>query len=369
MNQIGISLDRVLKGLVTLALVATVLFAVWYFWRVLLYILLSAVLAIMGRPLVRHLARIKIRSWQLPRWLAAAITLIIMWIVVGGLCALFLPLVFDKVNELTTLDWNSVLASIEEPLQRLQDHIAKFFALPEANIGDMIRQYIISNVDINFMRTFSSVLSVLTTAGISVFSVSFITFYFLKEDGLFYKLVALFFPERYRENLFHALDSVTALLSRYFGGLMVESLLLTTIISSAMLLWGMSFDNALIIGLIMGVMNLIPYAGPFVGAMISMATGIIEPIDGDVGHTVLIIGLTIVVVKLVDDFIIQPTLYSERVQAHPLEVFLVILIGGFVGGMWGMLLGIPLYTVIRVFAREFFSEYALVRRLTGQMKE
>mgnify|MGYP003482421197 FL=1 len=83
----------------------------------------------------------------------------------------------------------------------------------------------------------------------------------------------------------------------------------------------------------------------------------------------LVIGLTIIVVKLVDDFIIQPTLYSERVQAHPLEVFLVILVGGYVGGMWGMLLGIPLYTIFRVFAREFFSEYALVRRITGQMRE
>lgn len=365
----GISLDRVLKGIVTLALVAASLFVVWYFWRIILYVLISAVLAIVGRPLVRYLARVKVGGWQVPRWLAAAVTLVIMWVVAGGFCALFLPLVFDKLNSLATLDWNGVIASVEEPLQRLQNSMSSFFAVPEANIGDMIRQYILSNVDINFMRTFSSLFSVITTAGISIFSVSFITFYFLKEDGLFYKMVAVFFPERYRENLFHALDSAIALLSRYFGGLMVESLLLMTIISSAMMLWGMRFDNALIIGLIMGVMNLIPYAGPFIGGMVSAATGIIEPIGGDVGHTVLVIGLTIIVVKLVDDFIIQPTLYSERVQAHPLEVFLVILVGGYVGGMWGMLLGIPLYTIFRVFAREFFSEYALVRRITGQMRE
>ena len=148
---------------------------------------------------------------------------------------------------------------------------------------------------------------------------------------------------------------------------MVESLLLMTIISSAMMLWGMRFDNALIIGLIMGVMNLIPYAGPFIGGMVAAASGIIEPIGGDVGHTVLVIGLTIIIVKLVDDFIIQPTLYSERVQAHPLEVFLVILAAGFIGGVWGMLLAIPLYTILRVFAREFFSEYSIVQKLTNQM--
>jgi predicted PurR-regulated permease PerM len=75
------------------------------------------------------------------------------------------------------------------------------------------------------------------------------------------------------------------------------------------------------------------------------------------------------VVKIIDDFIIQPTLYSERVNAHPLEIFLVILISGHVGGVVGMLLAIPLYTVIRVIAREFFSEYGVVRRLTGKMDE
>jgi predicted PurR-regulated permease PerM len=90
---------------------------------------------------------------------------------------------------------------------------------------------------------------------------------------------------------------------------------------------------------------------------------------GDVVYTAAVLVSTVVIVKLIDDFIIQPTLYSKRVQAHPLEVFLVILIAGSIGGVLGMLLAIPLYTVGRVFAREFFSEYGLVRKLTSQMRE
>ena len=85
--------------------------------------------------------------------------------------------------------------------------------------------------------------------------------------------------------------------------------------------------------------------------------------------TALAIAGTIGVVKIIDDFIIQPTIYSDRVQAHPLEVFLCILIAGYIGGIWGMLFAIPLYTVLRVFAREFFSEYSLVQKLTHQMTE
>ena len=96
---------------------------------------------------------------------------------------------------------------------------------------------------------------------------------------------------------------------------------------------------------------------------------IITPIDGNIVYTVVAIVSTIVSVKVVDDFIIQPTIYSDRVQAHPLEIFLCILVAGTVAGVWGMLLAIPLYTVLRVFAREFFSEYSLVRKLTSQMTE
>ena len=125
--------------------------------------------------------------------------------------------------------------------------------------------------------------------------------------------------------------------------------------------------DASVIGLIMGVMNVVPYAGPFIGGLIAVSMSMLTPIDGEIMYTAAVVFSTIVVVKVVDDFVIQPTLYSERIQAHPLEVFLVILIAGFIGGVWGMLLAIPLYTIIRVFAREFFSEYSIVRKLTNQM--
>ena len=64
---------------------------------------------------------------------------------------------------------------------------------------------------------------------------------------------------------------------------------------------------------------------------------------------------------------VKPTLYSERVKAHPLEIFLVILIAGSLAGILGMLLAIPSYTVLRVFAKEFFSQFRLVRKLTEKI--
>ena len=85
------------------------------------------------------------------------------------------------------------------------------------------------------------------------------------------------------------------------------------------------------------------------------------------GRTVVVIAGSLLILKGMDDFILQPTLYSERVKAHPLEIFVVILIAGSVAGIVGMLLAIPAYTVLRVFAKEFFSQVSLVRKLTKQI--
>ena len=203
---------------------------------------------------------------------------------------------------------------------------------------------------------------------IAFFSISFITFFFLRDDGLFYAMVTALFPDRYQQNVTHALNSVTVLLSRYFRGILAESFLLMLAVSLVMMAFGMRAQDAFFIGLIMGVMNVVPYAGPTIGGAVSVCMGIITPIEGmSIGHTMLVIAGSLLILKGLDDFVLQPTLYSERVKAQPLEIFLVILIAGSLAGVIGMLLAIPLYTVLRVFAKEFFSQISLVRKLTEKI--
>ena len=339
---------KILRIGVTLVAVAAAMFVVWYFARVVAYIIISAVLAVIGRPMVSRLSEMRFRGQRMPRAVAAGTTLLLMWTVIGGLCALLLPLVFSKLDELSRLDLDSVIKSIEIPIQRLQLHLQKFFALSASEIDLSFKDFIAEHINFDFLRTFASVARSIFDAFISVFSITFITFFFMKEDGLFYSLVTLFFPERYKQNATRALDSVTRLLSRYFRGLMLESIMLLGVISIVMAIWGVELDDALFIGMIMGVMNVIPYAGPFMGGIASVCVGIVTPIAGmSVGDTVAIIIGSLIFIKILDDFVLQPTLYSERVQAHPLEIFLVILIAGSMAGIWGMLLAIPSYTVLQ----------------------
>ena len=347
------TLQTFLKFIAGAAAVAAVLFLVWYFSSIVVYILISAVLAVTGSPLVRRLSALHVRGWRVPRWLAAFVTLVV------------------KINQFAHVDFTAVLASVEEPLSRMQNYLQSLFAqssdtfsLTEA-LTTTLRQI----VDLDSLNTlFSSIVGVVVSSVISIFSISFITFFFLKDEGLFYSMVTTLFPDRYRENITRALDSVTVLLARYFTGILSESLLLTIAATLTMMAFGMKMADAAFIGLVMGVMNVVPYAGPLIGGIFSVVVGIITPIEGmSVGHTALVIAGSLLVLKGLDDFVLQPTLYSERVKAHPLEIFLVILIAGSLAGILGMLLAIPSYTVIRVFAKEFFSQFRLVRKLTEKI--
>ena len=367
----NLTLQTFLRWVMGLSLVVAVGFVLWYFRDVVVYILISALLAIVGRPLVRLLCKVKVRSFEMPRWLAAAITLVLLWIVIGGLLSLIIPLVAGKVYELSSLDLRSALEGIEEPLTKMQNFITTTFAHSES-------QFSLSEVIVSSLRrvlnydTVNSVVSSIINTGMSavivIFSVSFITFFFLKEDGLFSSMVSAVFPDKYSENVHRAIEKVSLLLSRYFTGLLTESLIISVIIAVVLLLFGMQWENACFIAIIMGMLNVIPYAGPAAGALASMFVGIVSPIEGcTIAYTLTVLACTIAVVKGVDDFVLQPTIYSSKVSAHPLEIFIVILMAGSVGGIVGLLVAVPSYTVLRVFAKEFFSEVSLVRKLTKEI--
>ena len=353
------------------AAAAAILFLVWYFSAIVIYILVSAVLAIVGRPLVRRIGGIRIRGWRVPRWVGALFTLLTIWIVFITCCSLFVPLVSHKLFQLATLDFGNVLSSVQEPITRAQEYLQSLFSLPEQHfsLADALSSSFKRLVDFETLNpALTSVVGLALSSVIAFFSISFITFFFLRDDGLFYAMVQAVFPDKYQQNVTRALDSITVLLSRYFTGILAESLLLMIAVLLVMMAFGMRAEDACFIGLVMGVMNVVPYAGPLIGGAVSVMMGVVTPIEGmSVGRTVVVIAGSLLILKGMDDFILQPTLYSERVKAHPLEIFVVILIAGSVAGIVGMLLAIPAYTVLRVFAKEFFSQVSLVRKLTKQI--
>jgi predicted PurR-regulated permease PerM len=133
-------------------------------------------------------------------------------------------------------------------------------------------------------------------------------------------------------------------------------------------LWIFGVKNALLIGFFGGIMNIIPYIGPIIGSVIGLLLGVTSTLAAGSYNELLPVTLKLIgvflVVNFIDNNILVPVIYSKSVKSHPLEIFLVIIIGGGIAGLLGMLLAVPVYTLLRVIAKEFFQQFRVVKKLT-----
>ena len=218
---------------------------------------------------------------------------------------------------------------------------------------------------------FGSVVGTVSDIFVALFSISFITFFFLKDNRLFSGMVLATLPERYKEQGNNALESIEKLLVRYFVGLLLEVLGVMTLNVLGLSILGLGFGNAVVIGLMAGILNVIPYIGPLIGTVFGLMTGVLLNLDmefyGEMLPLLLGMAGVMLFTQLMDNIIFQPLIYGNSVHAHPLEIFLVLLMAGSMAGIPGMILGIPVYTVVRVILKEFFNKYELVKKLTHSL--
>lgn len=353
---------------------AIVLFLLWYFSHIVSYLIVSAVLSLVGKPLVDLVCKIKIKNWSPPKALGAAIGLVALWTLFILFFSVMIPLVVAQINDLSTVNVQSMVSNFNNPLQSI-DHFIKEY-LPASAHDFSIKSYVIEKIS-NVVNVgivtdfFSSTANFIGNLAIAAFSITFITFFFMKDEGLFFNGITLLFPEKIEKNIRHALNSITNLLRRYFVGIVLQSTGIMILDTVGLLIVGLPFDTAVVIGLFRGVLNVIPYVGPIVGTalglVIGVATNLDMPFAGEMLPMLAFMTIVFVSVQLIDNFIFQPVIFSNSVHAHPLEIFIVLLIAGSLGGILGMLLAIPGYTVLRVFAKEFLNNFRVVRKLTEKI--
>jgi predicted PurR-regulated permease PerM len=344
----------------------------WYFRSIVVYILVSGVLSIMGRPLVDLFCRIRFRKWSFPRPLSAFLALIMIWGVIILFLSFFIPLVTTQLNYFSTIDSEKIVQLVEAPITKVEQLFRTF----NKDISDQIsiQDYIVEKVagvlNINMIQNFlSSIFGIMGNVLIAIFSISFITFFFLKDQRLFFESILMWVPEKYTENFKRALQSIQGLLTRYFIGIIIQSTCIFILITLGMTIAGIDFQQALVMGLILGILNVIPYVGPWLGLFIAIIMGVASHINMDFNTVVIPLVTYMIIVEaithLIDNIVFQPVIFSSSVRAHPLEIFIVVLASGFAAGIPGMILGIPTYTAIRVFAREFFYNFKAVQKITS----
>jgi predicted PurR-regulated permease PerM len=346
----------------------------WYFRNIVVFILVAGVLSVMGRPLVDLFCRIRIGKWAFPRVISALLTLIIIWGIIILFFIIFVPLVTKQINYFSTIESEKIVQIVEGQINKIESLLNSL----NPNISDQLslKDYISSKIagilNIEMIQNFlGSFISLLGNIVVAVFSITFITFFFLKDQHLFYESILMWIPDKYVDNVTRALNSIKKLLTRYLIGIVIQSTCIMILIDIGMTIVGIDFQQALVMGLILGILNVIPYVGPWLGLFIAIIMGVAAHINQDFSTVVVPLIYYMIIVEaithLIDNVVFQPIIFSNSVKAHPLEIFVVVLISGFAAGIPGMLLGIPTYTVLRVFAREFFYGFKAVQKITSSL--
>lgn len=338
----------------------------WFFTSIIVYIFLSAIVASAGRPVMRLLGKIRIRNKKLPNSIKAAIVLFVLVNGITLFAAVLAPAIVSEANTISNINLELVSTQLDnrlEPLEQLL-HDRKLIT-DDHDFKDVIKYntiQLVKSLDLNSLA--SNIIGLTGSIFMSVFAILFMSFFFLKDEKLFPTLVLLFVSSRNHARVSHIMEKVRKTLSRYFFGLLIE-------ISTMMLLltiggFIIGIENPVLIGFIGGLLNVIPYLGPLIGAFIGGSLVLLNQVVFGIDSALLLSGQVLIVfaiANLVDNFVLQPLIYSNSVYMHPLAIFIFIFAGGIIGGPIGMVLAIPITTILRIIIGEFFGDDPLVKKL------
>jgi predicted PurR-regulated permease PerM len=399
----------------------------YYFGDIVSYIILAWVVSMIGAPIYSLVNRFAGPS------LSAAVSLFVLTLVFMLLLRIVVPPLVTQAKNLSEIDYQTIITGLEEPIadmtQWLRDrgviNEVKEDAVDEINKthGNIIHAEVIeldsllnigsdsvkrTNINLlvnihqdaigeekeiidlsdqpQILRTLKddifkmldpsqipqligSFLGFFGNMVITLMSVYFIAFFFLREKGLFTKMMSLLVPNKQESKMTRAVDDSTSLLVRYFIGLVIQMFVNAVLATIALKLFG--FKSALLMAICFAILNVIPYVGPILGNLIGVLIVISSNLELDFYSMMLPKIVTAIIIfavlQMIDNFILQPNIFSKSVKAHPLEIFLIVLIGAKIGGILGMVIAIPAYTVVRVLLKVFFSEFEVVKKMTASI--
>ncbi|MEQ1745038.1 MAG: AI-2E family transporter [Saprospiraceae bacterium] len=352
---------------------AAVLAVAYYFSDIVAYLLIAGVLAMLGRP-IKHFfeRRIRFRGWKMGPAGATVLTMLSFYLVIAGLLMLFVPTIMAQVQHLASVDYSALGEKLKGPFTDWDTQLHQVGLLaPDQSLGKRTQELLSGWFKPTMLSDFVG--GFLATAGnvaVAFASISFILFFFLKDDSLSVSILHAFVPAKLESKLANAVEDSGVMLQRYFTGLALQTLAFMAIASLALWLFGV--PNALLIGVMGGLFNIVPYIGPIMGIVLGCFFTLSYYIEAEfsmLAPQLLKVAGAFAITQAVDNNFVGPYITSTSIKAHPLEIFIVTLVAAKLGGVIGMVVGIPVYTVLRVVARVFFSEFRLVKQWTSQLDE
>ena len=348
--------NGILRAVAIIVLVVVGLYTLYLLQSVIVYLIVSLVLTLMGKPLIQFFhRRLRIKS----RSLCVILTMTIFILLALSVFSLFIPLLVSQGKNLSGLNIDLLKNNLDDLIQQT---LSKIGLNPEEYSFGV--QEILNFIDIpNFLNSFISFIS---DFGVGAFSVLFISFFFMKDgEKILFALLSTF-PSHRKRKLKTSIFKINNLLSRYFVGLILQITILFVIYTIVLLIFGV--ENAFIIALLCAMLNLIPYIGPMISfvlmALLTMSSNLQNDFMSVSLPTTIYVLIGFLVGQFIDNVFSQPLIFSNSVKSTALEIFLITLISGTLFGMVGMVVAIPAYTVLKVVLKEFLPNNKLIGLIT-----
>lgn len=367
--------DKLAKYILLAAGIAIIGAICWYFRNVIIYVLAAVVVSLVSKPVMKLLHKIRIKGKRLPDWFLAAFTLIVVLVLLSSVITMIIPVISGILKGISLTSIEGAASQISGPLARLNETLRSTF--PSLGHNFRIEMAVMTEIqklfDVSRVSSLiGSATSFISSFGVGLFSIVFISFFFIKDDDLFTKIVTALVPDKHEENAAAAISDIGYLLSRYFIGVLLEVTGVALI--NFLGLWTIArlgINAALGIAFMTGILNIIPYIGPMLGGALGTVLGLILKYSSTsaIGLDVSFLAFTAILIAIfcftqfVDNVLYQPVIYSTSIKSTPLEIFIVLLIVGHIGGPLAMIIAIPCYTVVRVIAFRFFRHIKAIHRL------
>lgn len=342
-----------------IVLIASVL--VWLLSPVLMPFAVAGLLAYLGSPLVGRLA-----TWRVPRTVAAVLVLCLILLVLIALPLLAFPMLERQIS-LLLRNWPNYLAWTQDTLapwllERFDVDVRQAFNLEAVREALMQHWQLAGGMAARVLSAVSqSWLAVLAWL-MNLVLIPVITFYLLRDWEVLMQRISALLPRYVAPTVGGLAQECNEMLASFLRGQLWVMVSLGIVYAVG--LWIAGLDLALLIGIVAGAVSFVPYLGVIVGFGAAAIAGLVQFGDASI---LVAVGAVFIAGQLLESLVLTPLLVGDRIGLHPVAVIFAVLAGGQLFGALGVLLALPVATVIVVLLRYAHRMY-LASHLYGEDK-
>ncbi|MBN2731072.1 MAG: AI-2E family transporter [Balneolaceae bacterium] len=331
------SLEKLIRWGLALAVLIVLYLLASNFITLIGYAVVAVILSYILDPIVNRMQAAGMNRTLAISATLSALILILIWISTN---------IIPKVaNQMMQLAGQLNIENMQNIARQVEDRLTEQFTfLPNGFLQENLTQAFEELIDVGQLpAALSNIIGVFTNIFSAFLVIPFATFFFLKDGSQIRGSMLQMVPNKYFETTLSLLDKIETRLGIYFRSVLLQSILVAFF--SWLFLTFIGLNNALAVGIAIGIANIIPYFGPVIGYVLSVIVSIVE-----VGDFSLVLPciIAIFLVQLLDNIIFQPLIFSRSADIHPVAILFIILIGAELAGILGMLVAIPIATVIKI---------------------